>query len=263
MMTFKYALNLIFVFLFFVPTGCSPVRYFEEHKTIDITKSPQREVVVRVLAEAQDWLNSGAVVHTGRQYEIKARGKWHGGPICGWTGPDGIGAAKMCFFNIIPGWSISTLIAKIGDEGQPFAIADEFTFVASKDGVLLFRINEPASSCADNQGFVTVKIASPRVTHDIIDVRIIGFDNGIKTTRHEDFREAVLNAKAQAIERAGVEIKTVSEVKNFKLREDHIETRAQAILMPNFEIIDIGYTESGTYTVMLIGKIKITDTSHR
>jgi hypothetical protein len=33
--------------------------------------------------------------------------------------------------------------------------------------------------------------------------------------------------------------------------------------MPGFEIFDIGYTEGGTYNVMLIGKIKITGLTNR
>lgn len=259
-MTLKHAVVLMILLSI---CACAEARYTEKHNLVDVTRGPEREVTVRVLAEAQDWLNSGALVSAGKQYKIEAQGRWHGGPICGWSGPDGIGASKMCFFNIIPGWGISTLIARIGDDGEPFAVGNTYTFVAARNGVLMFHINEPASSCSDNQGFVTVKITSPRVAQDIIDIKIIGFDNGVKSSKRQDYREAVLNAKGQAIERAGVEIKASSKVKNFKLAEDYIETKAQGILLPNFEIIDIGYTEGGTYTIMLIGRIKMTDMSNR
>ena len=255
--------RVIALSILFCISACAQTRYIEKLPLVDMANGPQREVTVRVLAEAGEWLNSGAMVHAGRQYKIDAQGKWNGGPICGWTGPDGIGSSKMCFFNLMPGWSISSLIARIGENGEPFAVAGEYTFVASRSGILMFHINEPPSSCSDNQGFVTVRISAPQSVQEVIDVKIIGFDNGIKTTKQQDYREAVLNAKAQAIERAGVEIKSVTKVKDFQLAEDYIETRSQAILLPNFEIVDIGYTEGATYTVMLIGRIKMSGSPAR
>lgn len=264
------------LFIIFLVTGCgSATKYYEKHIPVDILNSEQREVTVRVLAEADAWLNSGATVRAGQQYRIEAAGKWHGGLICGWTGPDGIGASQVCLCHIMPGWSISTLIARINDDGLPFAVSNDYTFIASRDGILQFHINDPPASSSsltnahcwpytrDNQGYVTVKISVPEIKQDIIDVKIIGYDNGIKTTKQKDYREALLNAKRQAIERAGVEVKSTSRVKNFQLEEDYIETHAKAILMPGFEVIDIGYTEGRTYNVMLIGKIKAAGFSNR
>jgi len=262
--------------IIFILTGCSStIKYYDKHRTVDILNSAQKEVTVRVLAEADEWLNSGAIVRAGQQYRIEAAGKWHGGLICGWTGPDGIGASQVCLCHIVPGWSISTLVARINDDGLPFAVSGDYTFVAAHDGVLQFHINDPPSSGSsltsshcwpytrDNQGYVTAKISVPQIKQDIIDVKIVGYDNGIKTSKQRDYREALINAKRQAIERAGVEVKSMSRVKNFKLEEDYIETQAQAILLPGFEIIDIGYVEGGTYHVMLIGKIKVAGFSNR
>jgi hypothetical protein len=271
-MHFKYLGVLLIIFIL---TGCgSTKKYYEKHIPVNILHSEQKEVTVRVLAEATEWLNSGAIVKAGQQYRIEATGKWHGGLICGWTGPDGVGASQVCLCHIVPGWSISTLIARINDEGLPFAVGSDYTFVAAQDGVLQFHINDPPSSSfltgahcwpytRDNQGYVTAKISIPQIKQDIIDVKIVGYDNGIKTTKQKDYREALLNAKRQAIERAGVEVKSTSRVKNFKLEEDYIETRAQAILLPGFEIIDIGYTKDDTYNVVLIGKIKVAGFSNR
>jgi hypothetical protein len=272
-MHFKY---LEILFIVFLVTGCgSATKYYEKHIPVDILNSEQKEVTVRVLAEADAWLNSGAIVKAGQQYRISATGKWHGGLICGWTGPDGIGASQVCLCSIIPGWSISTLIARINDDGLPFAVGNDYTFVAAHDGILQFHINDPPSSSSsltsaycwpytrDNQGYVTAKISVPEIKQDIIDVKIIGYDNGIKTTKQKDYREALLNAKRQAIERAGVEVESKTRVKDFRLEEDYIETHAKAILMPGFEVIDIGYTEGRTYHVMLIGKIKVSGFSNR
>ena len=270
-MSLKY---LGFLFIVFSVIGCSTTKYYEKQPTVDILNSEQKEVSVRVLAEADEWLNSGALVKAGQQYRIEAAGKWHGGLICGWTGPDGIGASQVCLCHIVPGWSISTLIARINDDGLPFAVGSDYTFVAAQDGVVQFHINDPASSKSlnnahcwpftkDNQGYVTAKISIPQIKQDIIDVKIIGYDNGIKTSKQKDFREALLNAKCQAIERAGVEVKSKTKIVDFKLDEDYIETYAQAILLAAFEVVDIGYTEGGTYNVMLIGKIKVAGFSKR
>ncbi len=271
-MQFKYLVILVIIF---VLTGCSgAMKYYEKLQAVDLSKSRQQDVTVRVLAEADEWLNSGVIVKAGQQYKIEATGKWHGGLICGWTGPDGIGASQICLCRIIPGWSISTLIARINDDGSPFAVGSDYTFVASHDGILQFHINDPPSGSAsagaycwpytrDNEGFVTVKISIPQIKQDIIDVKIIGYDDGIRTTKQKDYREAVLNAMRQAVERAGVEVKSKTRVKDFELEGDYIETYAQAILLPGFEIIDVGYTEGGTYNVMLIGKIKVPSVSNR
>ena len=88
-----------------------------------------------------------------------------------------------------------------------------------------------------------------------IDVSIKGFDDGIRTTKQQDYKEACLFAKREAIERAGVKIESITRVKNLVLMEDYIEQKAAAVLMPGYEIIDIGYNEVGTYVVVLVGKI--------
>lgn len=254
---------ILILLLIFAVSGCSAKKYYEKQKPIDLSTSDAVDVTVRVLAEADEWMNSGIVVKAGFKCRVEASGRWHGGPGCGWTGPDGLGALQLCFFRIIPGWSISTLIARIGDKGVPFAVGNEYTFVASHDGILQFRINDPSPYTIDNQGFVTVKVSIPRVKQDvdIIEVKIIGYDDGRKTSKQRDYREAVVNAKRQAIERAGVEVQSQSRVKNFNLEEDYIETQAKGVLLPGFEITDIGYTEGGTYNVILTGKIKASSTS--
>lgn len=98
-------------------------------------------------------------------------------------------------------------------------------------------------------------LATP-VKGEMIDVQIKGFDDGIKTTKQQDYKEASLFAKREAIERAGVKIKSITRVKDLVLMENYIEAKAAAVLMPGYEIIDIGYNEVGTYVVVLIGRIK-------
>jgi hypothetical protein len=92
---------------------------------------------------------------------------------------------------------------------------------------------------------------------ETIDVNIKGVDDGVKTSRQQDYREAIMNAKLQAIEQAGASIESITQVVNFQLKYDAIESKSSEILLPGFQIIDIGYVVDGTYQVVLIGKIQI------
>ena len=95
---------------------------------------------------------------------------------------------------------------------------------------------------------------------EVIDIRIQGFDDGVKSTKQQDYEEAVLFAKRQAIERAGVKIKSKTIVENLILQKDYIEAQSEGVLLPGYQIMDIGYLETGTYSIILIGKIKTLDT---
>lgn len=89
-----------------------------------------------------------------------------------------------------------------------------------------------------------------------IEVLIKGIDDGVRSSRDRDYKEAVMNAKLQAIERAGVEISSVTKVENFALQYDMVESRARAVLLPGFQIIDMGYQRDGTYQIVLAGKVQ-------
>ncbi|MBN1662656.1 MAG: DUF1566 domain-containing protein [Deltaproteobacteria bacterium] len=89
-----------------------------------------------------------------------------------------------------------------------------------------------------------------------IDVLIKGIDNGVKTSRDQDYKEAVMNAKLQAIERAGVAVQSMTKIENFILKFDMVESQANAVLLPGFQIVDMGYQQDGTYQVVLSGKVQ-------
>lgn len=91
---------------------------------------------------------------------------------------------------------------------------------------------------------------------ETIDVHIKGVDDGVKTRKQRDYNEAVLFAKREAIERAGVKIKAITTVKDLVVNSDYIVSKAEAVLLPGYNIIDIGYQEDGTYLVILVGKVK-------
>lgn len=90
-----------------------------------------------------------------------------------------------------------------------------------------------------------------------VDIQIKGIDDGIKTTKQQDYKEAVLFAKREAVERAGVEIKSITTVRDMVVNSDYIESEAEAALMPGYNLIDMGYSADGTYQIVLVGKVKL------
>ncbi len=91
---------------------------------------------------------------------------------------------------------------------------------------------------------------------ETVDVHIKGVDDGIRTSIQQDYKEAVLFAKREAIERAGVKVKALTTAKDFVIHSDYIESKAEAVLLPGYSIIDVGYQQNGTYLVILSGKVK-------
>jgi hypothetical protein len=96
---------------------------------------------------------------------------------------------------------------------------------------------------------------------ETIDVQIKGIDDGLRSTKQQDYKEAVLFAKREAIERAGVEIKAMTTVKDLVLNSDYIESKAEAVLLPGYNVLDMGYSADGIYQIVLIGKVKLVSES--
>lgn len=67
---------------------------------------------------------------------------------------------------------------------------------------------------------------------ETIDVHIKGVDDGVKTRKQQDYKEAVLFAKREAVERAGVKVKALTTAKDFVVHSDYIESQAEAVLLP-------------------------------
>jgi len=102
---------------------------------------------------------------------------------------------------------------------------------------------------------VLILIPSVALT-ETIDVQIKGIDDGVRTTKQQDYKEAVLFAKREAIERAGVKVKALTTAKDFVIHSDYIESKAEAVLLPGYNVMDVGYQTDGTYLVILTGKVK-------
>jgi hypothetical protein len=92
---------------------------------------------------------------------------------------------------------------------------------------------------------------------EIIDISVKGISNSKNDGAQIDRQEAIMDAKRQACEKSGVRLQSQTNVENFQVTFDYIESKAEAVLMPGFNIIDIGYTADGTYQVVLAGKVKV------
>ncbi|MDP8205289.1 MAG: formylglycine-generating enzyme family protein [Candidatus Electryonea clarkiae] len=88
-----------------------------------------------------------------------------------------------------------------------------------------------------------------------VEVTVEGISDGYKNSQQRDRDEAILDAKLKAIERAGVSIEAVTVMENFKLKSDWVESKAKAVILPGFNIIDVGYGADGLYHVVLSGKV--------
>jgi len=94
---------------------------------------------------------------------------------------------------------------------------------------------------------------------EVIDISVKGISDNKNEGAQKDRKEAIMDAKRQACEKAGLQIKSKTTVENFQTVFDHVESESEAVLLPGFQIIDIGYVADGTYQVVLTGKIKMVE----
>lgn len=102
---------------------------------------------------------------------------------------------------------------------------------------------------------IVTRILLAQGFQNIIEVAEHGISNGVRDSKQIDRDEAIMDAKLKAIEKAGVNIKSFTKVEDLILMKDWIESRAQAHILSNFKIIDIGYGEDGVYHVVFVGKV--------
>ena len=144
--------------------GCVGVKYTDQPLTaVDLTEpGAATELGTRVLAQAEDWRNSGVLVKQGATYAIVSSGRWRAWPGCKWTDGDGLGMyTPLCLDlggSILRGWTHQAVIAKIGEQGAPFAVGKSLRLTAPADGLLYFHINEQPRGTWDNEGYVDVTV---------------------------------------------------------------------------------------------------------
>ena len=90
----------------------------------------------------------------------------------------------------------------------------------------------------------------------VINISVKGISDGKNDGAQKDRQEAIMDAKRQACEKAGLTLESKTTVSNFTVLNDYVETQSKGVLLPGFQIVDIGYVADGTYQVVLTGKVK-------
>jgi len=97
-----------------------------------------------------------------------------------------------------------------------------------------------------------------------VEVRVDGYSFGRKGSNN--LEEAVTDAFRKAVEKGtGVSIESFTTVENYMLKKDQITSRAKGMLLPGYEVVEVGYGAAGSnqvwnsnvYKVTLIGKVKV------
>lgn len=104
-----------------------------------------------------------------------------------------------------------------------------------------------------------VMLSSLLCAQNVIEVTVRGISDQKNDGAQQDRLEAIMDAKRQACEKAGLFIESRTTVENFQVVYDLVETQAATVLLPGFQLVEIGYVQDGTYQVVLSGKIKILD----
>jgi hypothetical protein len=91
---------------------------------------------------------------------------------------------------------------------------------------------------------------------DLVEFKVIGYSFGKKKNLKDDYNEALVDAKIKAIERAGIKVDSITKVENFEVKSDMVEARSKGTVEPGYEIIEVGYDESGVYKILMIGKVR-------
>jgi len=162
----RNVIYVLFSALLFGISGCAGVQYTDKVQAVDISQLDKKETTTRVLANADEWRNSGSIVRKGVKYRIAATGNWTAGPICGFTGPDGLGVSPICSGaagTYIGKGSASLLLGKVGDQGEPFSVGNGLELTSEENDILFFRINDTPMWMGDNSGYVyvTTSLISP------------------------------------------------------------------------------------------------------
>lgn len=93
-------------------------------------------------------------------------------------------------------------------------------------------------------------------SQDVVSFQIFGTDDGIKSNREQDYKEALLDAKIKALDRVGIQIKTETEISDYNVIKEIVESKSEGVILPGMSITEMGYSDDGFYQVLIIGEIK-------
>jgi hypothetical protein len=152
---------------------------FSEVAAMPVNLLPESVIIpfiVPALEGTNDWLISDFAVKAGTTYAITAAGEVDIYPACetelqlpeGVTcddmrfGPEGsvnLGTAPAGY--PLPDANIGAVVARLGDDGDPFLIGIGTQYTPEEDGVLQFRLNDTTFADDNVNGFVILVRAEP------------------------------------------------------------------------------------------------------
>ena len=74
-MRFQNICSIIALSFFSLLSGCAGIQYADKVNAVDITQYDKKEATTTVLAIADEWRNSGAILKKGLKYKITATGQ--------------------------------------------------------------------------------------------------------------------------------------------------------------------------------------------
>lgn len=95
-----------------------------------------------VIAGSQSWTDTGLDLVLGKKVSVKATGEvFANASVSG--GPDGVpGYPEWAQYNVVPEAQHVALVGKIGEEGTPFLVGADTSFVVRVDGRLFLGPND-------------------------------------------------------------------------------------------------------------------------
>ena len=99
------------------------------------------------------WQSTGLYLQAGESFTLRASGQWQYTPLIKLSGPQGVYRAAPGSYPL-PQMPAGALLARIGEDGQPFVVGSAYSSRAQVAGLLYLRINDDL--LGDNQGAMEV-----------------------------------------------------------------------------------------------------------
>lgn len=124
-----------------------------------VTKDENKKTILKTeisVPGRSPWTDTGIDLKSGQQFEINATGTvWANAVVS--TGPDGItGRKDWEVYCVIKGKPHEGLIAKIGNDGEPFFAGSKGQWTVKNPGRLFFGVND--NDLGNNKGSFEVRI---------------------------------------------------------------------------------------------------------
>lgn len=122
----------------------------------------------------EQWTSTNVQLHKGDEIHIRAEGSISVHPMWESIGPEGLGYLPAEFDAnlefLFPSLAHYALVAKIGNDGEPFVVGKISSHSADVDGALSFWINETngIGNFTDNTGAFTVTVETVRASAPVV-----------------------------------------------------------------------------------------------